>query len=213
MAVIDAAIRLSFGEAIRILMAVLEIEPTDAARSAFGSRVRQLQRMGLLGRSGDKSYERFTYGLVELARLATTFRLMTAFMLPSVAKRFVTERWADILPGVVAGIGDAAPHDFWSERDGAAPDRPVVVIEGVSLAELGQKTTSDPRYDGPLGMIALLPAIGMPSADSERPIVAGAMIDTRPYMTKLVEALLALEAVSEARVADEIDRLRFSALD
>jgi uncharacterized protein YfeS len=40
----------------------------------------------------------------------------------------------------------------------------------------------------------------------------GVVIDTRSFMSRLIEELRGLDYVSEAQIADEVDRLRFSAL-
>ena len=203
----EASIRLSYGAAIDVLMQTLD---TDAeARSAFAARVRQLQRVGLCKPTG--SYNRFTYGLVELAAIATAFQMMSAFMLPIVAVRFLNERWSIFVPPLVAGTGDAMGRAFWRERDVPQPDTPIIFMEGVALSRLGQKSASDSRYDGPLGKtMALSPGDVIGRAFGT--VTAGVMIDTRSYMPRLIGALEATEPVSRRQLEDEIDRLRYSAL-
>ncbi len=186
------------------------LEQPESARSAFQARIRQLQRIGLLKKPDGKAYERFSYGLVELAALATAFRLMAAFMLPIVAVRYVSERWADFIPALVAGLGPDHARSRWGE--GQPLDASFVAIEGVALARLGQKAASDTRYDGPLGLITCHPdndALSKVWGETTR---QGIVFDTRPYMSALITNLATLETVSEEQVADEIDRLRFSAL-
>lgn len=202
------AIQLDFNEVIRVLMLALEIDP--AARSAVQARVRQLQRMGLSKRSGGRAYERFTYGLVELATLATAFRLMAAFVLPIVAVRFLTERWADFVPALVSGVAhiDGADQPNVGETDSG----PLVAIEGVALSRLGQKAATDSRYDGPLGRIDRHAGSAILDDVFGTAMVGGVVIDTRTYMAGLISALAALDFVSTAQIADEIDRLRFSIL-
>lgn len=202
------AIRLDFSEALRVLMVALGME--GVTRSAFQSRVRQLQRMGLLKRGEGRTYERFSYGLPELARMAIAFRMMSAFMLPSVAVRYATERWADIVPALIGGLDEADARDRWSGA--RATHTPVLVIEGVALSRLGQKAASDSRYDGPLGRVIAHAGetglIGVLAATMNE----GVVIDTRSFMSRLVGELRGLDYVSDAQIADEVDRLRFSAL-
>ncbi|CAN5598402.1 hypothetical protein BH10PSE14_BH10PSE14_35220 [soil metagenome] len=202
------AIQLDFNEAIRILMLALEIDP--AARSAVQARVRQLQRMGLSKRPEGRAYERFTYGLLELATLATAFRLMAAFVLPIVAVRLLTERWADFVPALVSGVADADVEYEWGA--GETDQGPLIAIEGVSLSRLGQKTATDSRYDGPLGRIDRHAGNAMMDDVFGATMVGGVVIDTRSYMVGLAGNLAALDFVSTAQIADEIDRLRFSVL-
>ena len=202
------AIQLDFNEAIRVLMLALEIDP--AARSAVQARVRQLQRMGMSKRSAGRAYERFTYGLVELAMIATAFRLMAAFVLPIVAVRLLSERWADFVPALVSGVGHADADGLLTVEE--ADDGPLIAIEGVALSRLGQKTATDSRYDGPLGRVDRHAASAILDDVFGSTMVGGVVIDTRTYMVGLTGNLAALEFVSTAQIADEIDRLRFSAL-
>ncbi|WBH15823.1 hypothetical protein [Sphingomonas radiodurans] len=201
------AILLDFSEALRVLMSALGME--GVTRSAFQSRVRQLQRMGLLSREEGRTYERFSYGLLELARMAIAFRMMSAFMLPSVAVRYATERWAEIVPSLIGGLDEADARNRWSGD--SARHTPVLAIEGVALSRLGQKAASDSRYDGPLGRVIAhsgeTDLIGVLTTT----MTEGVVIDTRSFMSRLVGELRRLDYVSEAQVANEVDRLRFSA--
>lgn len=181
----------------------------EEARSAFQARIRQLQRIGLLKKPDGKAYERFTYGLVELAALATAFRLMAAFMLPSLAVRYLTERWGDFVPALLGGLGGELAGDRWG--DDTYTER-YIAIEGVALARLGQKGANDTRYDGPLGLVVAY--VGEATLDrvSETGVPQGVVVATRGYMTALVSELRKLDFLSSEQIADEIDRLRFSAL-
>lgn len=107
--------------------------------------------MGLPKREGGRTYERFSYGLPELARLSMAFRMMSAFMLPIVAVRYRTERLPDIVPGLIAALDEGDTRDRWDS--GPAARLPIVAIEGVALSRLGQKAASDSRYDGALGKV------------------------------------------------------------
>lgn len=185
------------------------LEQPESARSAFQARIRQLQRIGLQKKPDSKAYERLSYGLVELAALATAFRLMAAFMLPIVAVRYVTECWADFLPGLVAGLGPDHGSSRWDE--GQPFDASFVAIEGVALARLGQKAAGDTRYDGPLGQVSCHPENDVLGALWSETTPQGILFDTRPYMSALIAKLATLDTVSEEQLADEIDRLRFSA--
>lgn len=202
------AIRLDFSEALRVLMVALGME--GVTRSAFQSRVRQLQRMGLLKRGEGRTYERFSYGLPELARMAIAFRMMSAFMLPSVAVRYATERWADIVPALIGGLNEADAQDRWSADP--PPPTPVLAIEGVALSRLGQKAASDSRYDGPLGRVVAVAGATELTSVLASIMTKGAVIDTRSFMPRLLQEVRDLDYVSDAQIADEVDRLRFSAL-
>jgi hypothetical protein len=202
------AIRLTYEEATTLLMEALE-QP-DGARSAFQARIRQLQRIGLLKDTGGKAYARFTYGLVELAILATAFRLMAAFMLPVVAVRHLDERWAEFVPALLSGMGDYG-RSRWDQDTPCAG--PFVAIEGTALSRLGQKGASDTRYDGPLGAIRCIGASDHVETVWKAAAAQGVLIDTRTYIAPLVAKLAELETVSSRQLADEIDRLRFSGLN
>lgn len=202
------AVRLEFSEAVRILMVALGVEPT--ARSAFISRVRQLQRMGLLKREGGRTYERFSYGLPELARLAMAFRMMSAFMLPIVAVRYLTERWSDIVPGLIAALDEDDALDRWGSEPPARV--PMLAIEGVALSRLGQKAASDSRYDGPLGKVLAAAENAELASVLGETMTDGVMIDARSFMPTLIHEVRTLEYVSDEQIADDVDRLRFTAL-
>ena len=201
------AIRLGYEEATTLLMEALE-QP-EGARSAFQARIRQLQRIGLLKKPNGKAYERFSYGLVGLAALATAFRLMAAFILPIVAVRHINERWADFVPALLSGIGEQGR----SRWDHTPPAGRFVAIEGTALARLGQKGASDTRYDGPLGAIRCIGDSDPVETIWNASAAQGVLIDTRAYMAPLVAKLGDLETVSSRQLADEIDRLRFSHLN
>lgn len=201
------AIRLGYEEATTLLMEALG--QSEGARSAFQARIRQLQRIGLLKKPDGKAYERFSYGLVELAVLATAFRLMAAFMLPIVAVRHLNERWADFVPALLSGMGEQGSSRWDSDPPSAAP---FVAIEGTALARLGQKGASDTRYDGPLGAIHCVAASDHVDTVWKAAAAQGVLVDARTYMAPLVTKLAGLEMVSSRQLADEIDRLRFSGL-
>ena len=202
------AIVLDFGEAVRILMVALKIEPT--ARSAFTARVRQLQRMGLLKREGARAYERFRYGVPELALLATAFRMMSAFMLPILAVRYLTERSKDIVPALVAALDEEdARNRFRGETSARVP---ILTIEGIALSRLGQKTASDSRYDGPLGKVVAASENAKLASVLGETMTDSVMIDARSFMPSLVREVRMLDYVSNEQIADDVDRLRFMAI-
>lgn len=202
------AIRIDFSEALRILIVALGME--DVPRSAFQSRVRQLLRMGLLKRGEGRTYERFSYGLAELARLAVTFRMMSAFMLPNIAVRYATERWADVVTALVGALDEADGQDRWSNAQRL--QTPVLAIEGMALSRLGQKTATDSRYDGPLGRVIALGGEANLIGVMGQTMTEGVVIDARSFMPRLVQELRLLDYISDAQVGDELDRLRLSAL-
>ena len=193
---------ISFADARDLLLEILDLDP--AAKPAMRARIRQLQKLGL--DQLEARYARRDYGLTELAKLATAFRMMQAFMLPSIAVRYLTERWQDLVPALLAGIG----QDF-AENLGVAepiPNTPIVLIEGITLSRFGQKGANDARYDGPLGMILCLP-VENAMIEVHKP-ASGLLLDSRSFMPALVSALQVKAALSGRQLAHEIDRLAAS---
>lgn len=197
-------IGLTFSQSLGVLMEACDV-PAEA-RGAFEARVRQLQRLGLPQRSPEQRMARMRYGIVELAMLATAFRLMAAFVIPTLAVRYLTERWTDLAPAMLAGAGDALPTDYLLRRSVTAG--PIVLIEGHALADLGQKGRLDERNTGPLGRIKVASA----DAPDLPKLVGGVgiMLDTRTYMPRIVGPVAALTLATDAELTEELDRLRFA---
>ena len=193
---------ISFADARDLLLEILGLDPD--AQPAMRARIRQLQKLGL--DQLEARYARRDYGLTELTKLATAFRLMQAFMLPSIAVRYLTERWSDFVPALLAGID----HDFASELGvrRLIPATPLVLIEGIALNRFGQKGANDARYDGPLGMIICLPAENA-KLEVQKP-ASGLLLDTRSFMPALLNGLQIKAALSGRQLAHEIDRLAAS---
>lgn len=166
--------------------------------------------MGLPKREGGRTYERFSYGLPELARLSMAFRMMSAFMLPIVAVRYLTERWPDIVPGLIAALDEGDARGRWGS--GPAARFPIVAIEGVALSRLGQKAASDSRYDGPLGKVLAAFENAELASILGGTMTDGVMIDARSFMPGLVNEVRALDYVSDEQIADDVDRLGFIAM-
>ena len=201
----DLAINLSFSDAVTVLMEACCVPPP--VRKAFEARIRHLQRLGIPARPADERNSRITYGIVELAMLATTFRLMAAFMIPVLAVRYVNERWAELAPFTLAGARDVLPEAYLARRPMTGGT--VAVIEGNALADLGQKGRLDERYAGALGEVLVVDA-------DTRDIVlrvrgAGTVIDSRTYMPVIVTRTVELAMATDADLAMELDRLRFVA--
>ena len=193
---------LAFASVRDLLLETLGLD--SEAKPAMRARIRQLQNLGLAASA--MPYARHDYGLVELARLAAAFRMMQAFMLPIVAVRYLTERWEDFVPALIAGIG----ADLVREFDAVVPvgGKPLVLIEGIALSRFGQKSANDKRYDGPLGRIELLTSDA--SMFESPPIASSLLLDTRSFMPGLVRGLQNRGAISERQIAHEIARLAIS---
>ena len=197
------SLRLSYGQASSILRIACKIP--DHASSAFDSRIRQLQRLGVSVGEDAGKHARIAYGLKELAALATTFNLMSAFMAPTFAARYVIECWPKIAPAIVDGVGDAAPQRWQDTRP--RHDGRFVIFEGAALADLGRKAAHEGRFDSPLGSIRLF-------AEADIATVAlsaggaGVVLDTGSYMPSIMWQVLALPLVTENDVIDELDLIR-----
>lgn len=148
---------------------------------------------------------RIDYGIAELAALATALRLMAAFLVPTLAVRFVTERWSDLAPFALAGARDVIPAEYLSRRP--LRSGTIAVIEGNALADLGQKGRHDERNAGPLGNIVIVhaDATDLPALIQG----AGAFVDSQTYMPVIVSRSVALAMATDADLAVELDRLRF----
>jgi hypothetical protein len=197
------SLRLSYGQASSVLRVACKIP--DRASSAFDSRIRQLQRLGVSVGEDAGKHARFAYGLTELAALATTFKLMSAFMAPTFAARYVIECWPKIAPAIVDGIGDSAPQR-WQDTRPRRGGR-FVIFEGAALADLGRKAAHEGRFDSPLGSIRLF-------AEADIATVAlsaggaGVVLDTGSYMPRIISEVLALPLVTHNDVIDELDLIR-----
>ena len=193
---------LTFGTACEILLETLNLDPD--AGPAMKARIRQVQNLGLA--KSDTPYARHDYGLAELAKLAAAFRMMQGFMLPIIAVRYLTERWEDLVPALIDGIDS----EFLREIGAVVPvgHKPLVLIEGIALAQLGQKSANDKRYDGPLGRIERVSLDGVCEAGAG--ISSGLLLDTRSFMPGLINGLQARAVVTDRQMAHEIARLALS---
>lgn len=199
------AINLSFADAITVLLEACMLPPS--ARTALDARIRHLQRLGVPARSPDQRMSRLAYGIAELAALATAIRLMTAFMVPTLAARYVTERWDELAPFNLAGAREVLPADYLARRPITCGT--IAIIEGNALADLGQKGRHDERYVGKLGSIVIVndDAIGFAAIKH----CSGLFLDSRAYMPTIVTRSIELGLATEADLASELDRLRFVA--
>lgn len=199
------ALRLSlrYAQAVTVLMAACSIDP--AARTAFEARIRQLQRLGLPPREGGQVGGP-TYGLAELAAFATAIRLMAAFMVPSLAARYVTERWSTLAPALLAGAKEVLPKSYFARRP--LGDETVIVVAASALNDLGRQGRHDERYGGALGDVVLL----SPSSAIEAvgKLDGGVVIDTTTFMPLLVAGFVEATIATEQDAARELDLLRFA---
>lgn len=179
---------------------------SPAGRSAFEARLRLLQRTGVPARTPAQRMTRIDYGIAELSAFAIAFKLMSAFMTPALAARYVTERWHQLAPFVLAGARDALPSDYLVRRPVTACS--IAVFEGNALNDMGQKERHDTRYGGALGRVTITDAIGL----AEREYNAGLFIDSSAFMPAIVTHAVKLAMATEADLADELDRLRFAGM-
>ena len=195
---------LSFSDALIVLMDACGLAP--GARTAFDARVRQLQRLGVpargLGEGG-----RLRYSIPELAALATAMKLMDAFMVPALAARYVTERWATLAPFILAGAEEALPESYLARRT-IAPES-FAVFGSNALATMGKRHRHDERYVEPLGSVRVV--------DEKRAAIitaalggAGLVLDSRSYMPTIVREWVERLSATDAELGMELDRLKFA---
>ncbi len=199
-----SGLALRYAQAIPVLMKACGIAPS--ARTAFDARIRQLQRLGLPQRDPSRTAGPFGYGIVELAALATAVRLMAAFMVPSLAARYVTEQWTILAPALLAGARAALPKEYTARRllDG----RTFIVFEASALAELGLQGRHDERYVGTLGAMVVLEEATLPASIKELG-GAGLVLDTTMFMPLIVNEFAIASIATEQELAHELDRLRY----
>lgn len=194
---------LRYAQAVTVLMAACRIDPT--ARTAFEARIRQLQRLGVPPRV-DRQESGPTYGLAELAAFATAIRLMAAFMVPSLAARYVTESWGTLAPALLAGARGALSESYVARRP--LIDETVIVVAASALDDLGRQGRHDERYGGALGEVVLL----SPSSAIEAvgKLDGGVVIDTTTFMPILLAGFVEATIATEQNAAHELDLLRFA---
>jgi hypothetical protein len=197
------ATALRYAKAIPVLMTACGIDPS--ARTAFDARIRQLQRLGVLRQDDARPAGRFDYGIIELAALATAVRLMAAFMVPSLAARYVAERWAVLVPALMAGARSALPDDYVARR--AIGDAAIIAIEAHALVDLGRQGRHDERYVGALGAVTVVDGAALPATLATFG-GAGLMIDTAAYMPALIRAFAEATLATGPELAHELDELR-----
>lgn len=176
------------------------------ARTAFEARIRQLQRLGVPKRADDRTLGRLEYGVVELAALATAVQFMAAFMVPSLAARYVNERWTTLAPAVLAGARASLPPDYVARRP--LGDETIILIEASALSELGRQGRHDERYGGRLGEMVVVGAAALADA-LQNAGAAGLILDTTGYMPRIVEGFAQEAMASEQELAHELNGLRF----
>jgi hypothetical protein len=195
---------LSFADSIIVLMAACGIAPD--ARGPFEARIRHLQRLGVPDRAGDPM-RRLHYGIAELASFATTVRLIDAFMAPALAVRYVSERWSDLAPLVLAGASEALPPGYLVRR--SIPLESFAVFRANALTALGKRGGEAERSDETLGRIRICDG-----ARAETIIEAlggaGLVLDSRTYMPVIVREWSKRLSATDTEIGIELDRLRFT---
>jgi hypothetical protein len=99
----------------------------------------------------------------------------------------------NLVPALIDGIDRALLREICAVVP--AGNRSLVLIEGIALAQLGQKSANDKRYDGPLGRIVRVGPDGVDEAG--RAISSGLLLDTRSFMLRLIKGLKASAAMSD----------------
>lgn len=198
-----SSLSLSFGDSIVVLMMACGIAPD--ARGPFEARIRHLQRLGIPDRAGDAMY-RLHYGIAELAAFATTVRLIDAFMAPALAVRYVTERWSDLAPLVLAGASEVLPPAYLIRRSVGLDS--FAVFRASALASLGKRGEDGEHHDEMLGRIRICDG-----ARAETIVEAlggaGLVLDSRTYMAVIVEEWAGRLSATDAELGIELDRMRF----
>lgn len=148
------------------------------------------------------------YGIVELAALATAVRLMAAFMVPSLAARYVAERWTTLAPILLAGARTSMPSDYLSRRP--VGDAAILLIKASALTDLGRQGRHDERYAGALGEI-----IGISSETLAGSVGAfggaGIVLDTASFMPGIIEGYSRATMATKDDLEHELDTVRFTA--
>jgi hypothetical protein len=195
---------LSFSDALTVLMDACGL--ASGARTAFDARVRQLQRLGVPARK-DGDAGRLRYGIPELAALATAMKLMDAFMVPALAARYVTERWATLTPFVLAGANDVLPVSYLARRSIIADS--FAVFGSNALATMGKRHRHDERYVEPLGTVLV---VDEKRAAATTAALGGAVLvlDSRSYIPVVVGEWAERLSATDAELGVELDRLRFA---
>lgn len=201
----DSVIALSFSDALTVLMDACGIP--GQAHSAFQARIGHLQRLGVPRSNGARGLGPLDYGLVELAALATAIRLMDGFMIPTLAARYVLERWVVLAPFALAGAKSVLSASYLARRP--IHGGTIALFRGNALAELGEKRKHDGRYDGPLGPVTIM-ADATSVEFSTAAGGAGLILDSTTYMPALVQRAAETVMATDVELAFELDRLRFA---
>lgn len=204
-AAIPRTIELGFADAVTILMRACQID--GGRRQAFVARVRHLQRLGLPPRQVTVGQPRLTFGLAELAAIATAIQLMAAFLPPTVAVRYVLERWTELTPCLLAGAVGELPTAYADRRPIEAGR--FLVLAGSALCDLGDSAAHEARYAFTLGPVRSFGdgslAQAAVAADG-----SGTLVDTGLYMPLILTCMRDLGNATDEDIAAELDRLRFS---
>ena len=174
------------------------------ARGPFEARIRHLQRLGLPHRAGDET-TRLYYGIVELAAFATTVRLIDAFMAPTLAVRYVTERWSDLAPLLLAGAAEALPQTYLIRRSIALGC--LAVFRASALTALGKRGGNQGNQEV-LGRIRICDG-ARAEIIIEALAGAGLVLDSRTYMPVIVREWAERLSATATELGSELDRLRF----
>lgn len=197
---------LGYSEALAVLMEACKV--AEPGHAAFEARIRHLQRLGVPAGSAGTRPGRGGYDLKELAALASAVRLMDAFMVPTRAARYVTERWSILAPWLWEGARAAMPSDYLRRRPPRSGS--FAVFSGNGLADLGQKRPHEDLYAGPLGDVTI---VGEGAALIEVLTASGGaaiVLDSAAYMAIIVARLQERTLATPQELATQLDLLRFA---
>lgn len=198
-----ALLSLTFSQAVTLLIEACDLQ--TARRSAVEARIKQLQRAGVPGRFPGTSADRPHYGIPELSAFVTAFQLMNAFMVPTLAARYVTEKWSELASFALAGAKPALPSAYLERRP--ITSATIALFQANALAELGHKGAHGERYAGPLGDIKIV-QIDHILPDAFR---NGLHLDSRDYMPVVITRFAEMTMATDAELCVALDRLRFLA--
>lgn len=199
----DLILTLTFSQTVDLLIEACALP--EPSTSAVEARVKQLQRAGVPKMSGDGPVSRPRYGIAELAAFATAFRLMAAFMVPALAARYVTERWEELAPFLLAGGRETLPAEYLARRPLRSGS--VAIFHGNALDSMGHRGRHDERYVSALGSLAFFEREGELLAAAQG---AGLMLDSKTYMPIIISRFAEMTMASDMEMSSELDRLRFT---
>ncbi len=191
--------------AAEIVALVLDVPPDGI--EALRARMRHMTDLGVPTAGRGKAHQRLRYGLVELTEMSVALLLANTGMPQSTAARYVRERWMDLAPVAVFGIGDLVPAGY-ERRHRPRAAGAFAVIEGNVLKQLGKRGVREGAGD--------LPLAGVADVAGETPLESAALgmssslvLNASVFMPVIVAALLK-HAEAKEDLRDSVDALRLS---